>query len=199
MVPAAAGRVSYAFWQMAACARSRDTPGMDTAPPPFPFEIQPFDPPTGAARAALEAVLIESIERRKEFGGMICQWGTKYFAMPPREGDTNTVDVGHRGGNKGCPEGTSAVAYYHTHPAVKGAGFKMEPNKFSPEDRGVADDFGIDAYVGSVSGLFLKYDHRTKKTAVAGPRLKNCRDEMILRDPPRVTPRSRTRARLNAT
>ncbi len=144
--------------------------------PAFPPQYELFGTVTEAARAALESVLIESIERRKEFGGMICQQGNQFFAMPPREGDTNTVDVGHRLGNKGCPEGTTAVAYYHTHPAYKGAGMNMKPDRFSPEDRGVADDFGIDAYVGSVSGLFLRYDHRLRKIMVAGPRLRNARD-----------------------
>ena len=144
--------------------------------PAFPPEYELFNTVTEAARAALESVLIESIERRKEFGAMICQQGNQFFAMPPREGDTNTVDVGHRLGNGGCPEGTTAVAYYHTHPAYKGAGFNMEPDRFSPEDRGVANDMKIDAYVGSVSGLFLRYDHRMRKIMVAGPRLRNARD-----------------------
>jgi len=181
---------------MAAAVFSRHTRGMaDPLPAPaFPPAYELFDTVTEAARAALESVLIESIERRKEFGGMICQQGSKFFAMPPREGDTNTVDVGHRLGNKGCPEGTTAVAYYHTHPAYKGAGMNMKPDRFSPEDRGVANDFGIDAYVGSVSGLFMRYDHRLRKIMVAGPRLRNARDlpEPVKKPKPKVPTRQRS-------
>jgi hypothetical protein len=51
-----------------------------------------------AARSALNQILPQSIERRKEYGGMICaDENNKCKAMPARTDDLPmTVDVGHR-------------------------------------------------------------------------------------------------------
>jgi hypothetical protein len=162
-------------------------------PKPQPYELdsfpkieQPFDTAEDAARAALQSLLIHSISTRNEYGGMICQWRGKYHVMPYVEGERNSVSVGQDAPDKGCPiEGSTPVAYYHTHPNLEGAGMKMEPDKMSPEDKGVARDANIDAYMGSLTGLFLKYDHRTRTTYSAGKRLVN---SVPLPNPPKSKP-----------
>ncbi|MDH6590947.1 hypothetical protein M2165_000836 [Variovorax sp. TBS-050B] len=146
------------------------------APPPFPKPTQPFDTPEEAARAALQALLRQSIANRNEFGGMICRRGTKFYVSHFTIGERNKVYPGHRDENKGCmPVGAKAVAvaYFHTHPNVAGAEMTMLPDEFSSDDVDVAKSAGIDAYVGSVSGLFLKYDRASGKTYIAGECLRN--------------------------
>lgn len=145
-------------------------------PPPFPEPDQPFDSADEAARAALQALLVQSIGNRNEFGGMICKFNTKYYVAPYLVGERNSVHPGHRFRNKGCmPVGAEAVAvaYFHTHPNVAGAGMTMKPDEFSSEDIGVANSAEIDAYIGSVSGLFLKFERATQKTYIAGECLRN--------------------------
>ena len=60
------------------------------------------------ARAALNKILKLSIERRKEYGAMICLQAGKY--------------VGQHEDNRGCPPGSKPVAYYHTHPLGRDRG-----------------------------------------------------------------------------
>ena len=146
------------------------------APPPFPKPTQAFDTPEEAARAALQALLRRSIANRNEFGGMICKLGTKFYVSHFNIGERNKVYPGHRDENKGCtPVGAKAVAvaYFHTHPNVAGADMTMKPDEFSSDDTDVAKSAGIDAYIGSVSGLFLKYDRASGKTYIAGECLRN--------------------------
>ena len=145
-------------------------------PPPFPEPTQPFDTAEDAARAALQALLIRSIGNRNEFGGMICKLNTKFYVAPYFVGERNSVDPGHRLLNKGCmPVGAEAVAvaYFHTHPNLVSAEMTMKPDVFSDEDIGVANGVEIDAYIGSVSGLFLKFERATQKTYIAGKCLRN--------------------------
>jgi len=168
------------MWPMARTAARRQTSGMaEPAPQPyqlasFPALDKPFNTPGEAARAALQALLIHSTATRNEYGGMICRLRGKYYVMPYVEGERNSVSVGQDAPDKGCPiEGAVPVAYYHTHPNVAGAGFTMKPDEMSPEDEAVARGARIDAYMGSISGLYLKFNHKTGKTYVAGPRLIN--------------------------
>lgn len=144
--------------------------------PPFPKPDQAFDTQEAAARAALQALLLQSINNGNEYGGMICKLNTKYYVAPYFIGERNSVDPGHRLVNKGClPVGAEAVAvaYFHTHPNMARAGMTMKPDEFSEEDIGVAKSVEIDAYIGSVSGLLLKYERAADKTYIAGKCLRN--------------------------
>ena len=127
------------------------------------------------ARQALNDILAESIEMRKEYGGMIYMEAGTYKAMPPRTQDLpTTVNVGQYEPNCSCPAGTMPVAYYHTHPTYSVAGFKGKYNEFSDEDKDVARDHNLDAaYLGSLDGSFFRYDPHLDKTFPLQGRLKN--------------------------
>ena len=75
------------------------------------------------ARALLAAVLPRSIKEKIEYGAVICKNNrTDQLSATKLRSSTdsdNTVDVGLSEPNCGCPEGTSPVAFYHTHPFDK--------------------------------------------------------------------------------
>lgn len=127
------------------------------------------------ARQALNEILATSIERRKEYGGMICMEAGRYKAMPARTQDEPAkVNVGQYEPNCGCPEGTIPVAYYHTHPTHSVAGFKGKYNEFSDEEKDVARDHNLDAaYMGSLDGSFFRFERHGDKTVRLRGRLKN--------------------------
>jgi hypothetical protein len=126
------------------------------------------------ARAALNKILKLSIERRKEYGAMICLQAGKYVAFKARTQDApNTVDVGQHENNCGCPPGSIPVAYYHTHPLYSQAGMRASYNEFSEEDKGVAKEHEIDAYVGTLDGSFLRFDRKLDKVLRLRGGLKN--------------------------
>lgn len=128
-----------------------------------------------AAHEALNAILATSIEERKEYGGMLYIEKGRCLAMPARsQGEPNKVDVGQYEPNCGCPDGTTPVAYYHTHPTYSVAGFKGDYNKMSDEDKNVAKDQDLDAaYLGTLDGSFYKYDCKQDKTIKFPGMLKN--------------------------
>ena len=148
--------------------------------------VAPAKTAEGAARNMLNAYLQESIERRVEYGGIIYKKGGLHHATGPREGYGNTVNNGPREPNLGCPPGGTPVAYWHTHPTYSVAGFEGKYNEFSDDDKQIARDYGIDAYVGTLDGSFLKYDHKTKQVLRLKGRLKNS-DPL----PPSPSPRRR--------
>jgi hypothetical protein len=117
-----------------------------------------------AAREALNKILGISIVKRAEHGGMIFAKGKTYGYTEARsQGYGNTVNVGHREENMSCPEGTTPVAYYHTHPNIKAGEFTMEYNEFSEQDISLAEELGLHAYMGSLDGTFWVYDPKLKK------------------------------------
>jgi len=123
--------------------------------------------PEEAARKALNKILKCSINRRKEYGAMICLKAGKWVALKWRTQDEpNKVDVGQNEENCGCPPGATPVAYYHTHPLYSQAGMKASYNEFSDEDIAVATDHNIASYVGTLDGSFLKYDYKLGKPAL---------------------------------
>jgi hypothetical protein len=129
------------------------------------------------AREALNGILGKSIAEKAEYGGMLYSERGSFKATPPRtQGYGNTVDVGQRQDNKGCPANTLALAYYHTHPGYSAGGLPMKYNEFSDEDRAVATDFSLDAYLGTLDGSFFKFDQKTKTTLRLKGRLKNTTD-----------------------
>jgi Domain of unknown function (DUF4329) len=98
----------------------------------------------------------------------------KYVAFKARTQDEpNTVDVGQHEENCGCPPGAIPVAYYHTHPLYSQAGMRASYDEFSGEDKDVAKEHEIDAYVGTLDGSFLKYDRKLDKVLRLRGRLKN--------------------------
>jgi len=127
------------------------------------------------ARIALQAILLESITYKREYGGMIYRDGEIYKALKARTSyEACKVDVGVHGPNHGCPEGTQPVAYYHTHTAESVGGFKGKYNEFSQEDKNVVKDNGLlFAYLGSLDGTFLRYDLKLDKPDEIKPRLRN--------------------------
>ena len=126
------------------------------------------------ARAALNGILSKSISERSEYGGMIYLQDGKYHANEPRtQGYGNTVNVGQYEPNRSCPEGSTPVAYYHTHPNYSAGGILMKYNEYSDEDKDLAKDLKLDAYLGTLDGSFFVYDPSIDKvTPIPGP-LKN--------------------------
>lgn len=137
-------------------------------------ETKRFKTAQDAAWAALNSILCESIEKRIEYGGVIYRSQGTYAATAPRtQGYGNTVDVGLREENKGCPKHTTPVAFFHTHPNVSVGGLTMEYNKFKDDDVDVAKDYQIDGYLGTVDGSFFWYSLKMEKPIRLSRRLKN--------------------------
>jgi len=128
-----------------------------------------------AARAALNAILGKSVAKRWEYGGMIYLQDGKYSFTEARTQEYgNTVNVGQWELNRSCPEGSTPIAYYHTHPNIRAGGIPMEYNKFSDEDKQLATDISLYAYLGTLDGSFFVFDYRNGEvTRIRGRRLKN--------------------------
>jgi hypothetical protein len=129
------------------------------------------------AKDVLNSILVTSIEHKSEYGGMIYMLRGVYHATDPvTQGDPVQVDVGLDRPNKGCPEHSIPVAYYHTHPTFSVAGMRGEYGTFSSdEDLGLARSNHIDAYLGTLDGSFLKYEYKADRILRLG-RLKNTSD-----------------------
>ncbi|MHB1057029.1 MAG: DUF4329 domain-containing protein [Rhodanobacter sp.] len=134
-----------------------------------------FSTPAEVARDVLNWILETSINSRDEYGGIIYLQAGRYHATPPRtQGYGNTVDVGQREPNMGCPAGTIPVAYYHTHPNyVVSRNLTADYNHFSDEDKDVARNSALDAYLGTLDGSFFKYDRATDQAIRLKGKLKN--------------------------
>lgn len=129
------------------------------------------------ARKALNGILSKSITERKEYGGMIYLLDGEYHANEPRtQGYGNTVNVGQYEPNRGCPEGSQPVAYYHTHPNFSAGGIPMKYNEFSPEDIDLAKDLMLDAYLGTLDGSFFLYEPSIGKPVRLPGHLHNATD-----------------------
>jgi hypothetical protein len=132
------------------------------------------------ARQVLNSILVVSIEHKREYGGMIyILRGVYHATVPVTQGNPVRVDVGLSKPNKGCPEHSIPVAYYHTHPTYSVAGMGAEYSTFSSDedtdDIGLARSNHIDAYLGTLDGSFLKYNRKTNRILRLG-RLKNTSD-----------------------
>lgn len=127
-----------------------------------------------AAFAVLNKILPVSVSSRFEYGGMLYALGGLIYAQDPvTQYERTTVNVGHRLPNCGCPAGSTPKAYYHTHPIYSIGKLKGEYNVFSDEDIEVAKAASIDAYVGTLDGTFLRYDHVQDRVFPMGRRLRN--------------------------
>ena len=122
-----------------------------------------------AARALLKGVLKQSVDDRREFGGVIHRNDvtTKIgWTGPIRGYASGRVDVGQDKENLGCPAGTKPVAWYHTHPIEKfynihnGVVITLhaEWNKFIGGDEELSNDRNLIGYVATFDGRFWRYD-----------------------------------------
>ena len=133
---------------------------------------KPGGAPAGAdaiARQKLNEINPLSIATDWEYGGVIYRDEKgAYGATGPRTSEEkHTVDVGLYEKNKGCPEGTTPVAYYHTHGKLSDpldGGLRFNDEELIADDVDIARAHEIDAYLATPSGKFLKYDHQTGQT-----------------------------------
>ena len=130
------------------------------------------------ARKILNSILSKSITQRCEYGGMIYHLDGQYYANEPRtQGYGNTVNVGQYENNRGCPKGSAPVAYYHTHPNFSAGGIPMKYNEYSDEDKNLARDLNLDAYLGTLDGSFFLYDPKIDKAIKLPGALVNTSDD----------------------
>ncbi len=118
------------------------------------------------ARWLLSWKLPDSIEEEREYGGVIWRdekTGKLGYTGPFPGYAKAHVDVHVWDDNRGCPPGTKAVAWYHTHP-VKTAQLgpdtiHFEWDKFIGGDKLISDSFLLPGYVATMDGRFWRYDH----------------------------------------
>ncbi|GAB2197552.1 RHS repeat domain-containing protein [Sessilibacter sp. MAH4] len=127
-----------------------------------------------AARHASTQVLKKSISEDIEYGGMIYRNNDGTFGYTgPIKDEEGSVDPG---GTESVPEGTSVVAYWHTHgadnPDYDNENFSNYYDEEYEEwvgDIPYYDYFKIDGYVATPKGQFKHYDHISKKvTTLSG-------------------------------
>ena len=117
------------------------------------------------ARDQLQLVLPASIASGFEKGAVICR-NLSTGALSSTKVNTgttkHTVSVGTALPNCGCPDGTTPVAYYHTHPSEAGEVLATPgatvAKSFSDDDLDVAKDYGLIAYVAGRDGSMWRYD-----------------------------------------
>ncbi|WP_376098425.1 DUF4329 domain-containing protein [Roseomonas sp. CCTCC AB2023176] len=116
----------------------------------------------------LRDLLPTSIATRTELGAVVCRARDGGLSdAEVKVGLGNTVDIGQREPNCGCPAGTTPVAFWHTHPVElfgTGPGTMHGEADFSPPDLDIADDLGIPAFLGSWDGHFRRYDPVPRKS-----------------------------------
>ena len=117
------------------------------------------------ARDQLQIVLPPSIASGFEKGAVICRdlASGKLSSTKVNTGTVkHTVTVGTALPNCGCPDGTTPVAYYHTHPSKAGEVANTPgatvATGFSDDDLDVAKDYGLIAYVAGRDGSMWRYD-----------------------------------------
>jgi hypothetical protein len=104
-----------------------------------------------------------------EWGGVIYRWDaagrghtagqldhTGYFIS---EGSSINVNVGQDKPNCGCPEGSTPVAWFHTHPRKETKDHvQLGWDQFVEGDVYVSDNWGIPGYVATMDGRVWRYD-----------------------------------------
>ena len=131
-----------------------------------PLGLAPDDPyPSqhAAAKAAVNDRMPASLQRNKEYAGMIYKNPNgSYSYTKPNEG---TVDSSNPGGPAACPARTTPTGYYHTHGATDP---RFNSENFSISDKLYARDNNLDAYVGTPSGALLHYPGSGGRVTRAG-------------------------------
>lgn len=126
-----------------------------------------------AAKHVSKSINTTSIRENREYGGMIYQNkdGT-YGYTTPIKGSLDGVDPG---GPSSVPEGTKAIAYYHTHggdtPGYDNENFSDVFDPISKEHYGdipYADANKIDGYLATPKGAFKRYSYVDKKVVDLG-------------------------------
>lgn len=129
------------------------------------------------AREVLTAILPGSVAARKEVGAVICRDGTTSALTVTdirTSGQGLSVDVGLDEPNCGCPAGKAPVAFLHTHPIAEvsmgsDGNLHGDPD-FSPQDRTLAKDHGLVAFLGSFDGAFRRYVPPKRETTMVDGR-----------------------------
>jgi hypothetical protein len=116
-----------------------------------------------AARQFLNEVLPQSCNGTPtEYGGII--WINKATGEIGQKGPMhepgNSVSIRQWEPNRGCPDGTTPMAWYHTHPHYpqpkKGRTYAYR--EFKDNDKNISDDYELTGYLGVVDGSFWRYD-----------------------------------------
>jgi hypothetical protein len=119
---------------------------------------EPYKSADEAAKAFSEEVYSSSIYIRHEYSTEIysrtINGQTTYNYNPPRAGNPHSATVG-----KATPEGTTLVAYAHTHP---------NSNSFSLGDIRAAKNMGVDAYVVGPNLELQRYSLSSSSIIVVG-------------------------------
>jgi hypothetical protein len=117
------------------------------------------------ARMLLAAVIDGSVAEKREYGGVIFRhdFNGRLGATQAKGYSGTGVDAGTWNKNRGCPEGTTPVAWYHTHPTknVVTPDFGTVPTdweKFIEGDKLISDSFLLPGYVGTMDHRFWRYD-----------------------------------------
>ncbi len=116
------------------------------------------------ARELLSALIVKSVAERREYGGVIWrndithQLGSTQFAGYSGA----NVDIGVWNTNQGCPKGTTAVTWYHTHPTTEvmtlDGKMSTEWESFIGGDKLISDSFLLPGFVGTMDMRFWRYD-----------------------------------------
>lgn len=121
------------------------------------------------ARTLLKGVLKQSVDDRREFGGVIYRNDNTAkigWTGPFRGYASGRVDVHQDMENRGCPAGTTPVAWYHTHPVKEFYSIQngvlitlhAEWDKFIDGDEDISNNWNLIGYVATFDGRFWRYD-----------------------------------------
>lgn len=127
-----------------------------------------------AARSLLKGVLKQSVDDRREYGGVIYREGAsgKIGSTGPFRGyASGRVDVHQDDENRGCPAGTTPVAWYHTHPVEEFYSLQngvlttlhAEWDKFIGGDEDLSINWNLIGYVATFDSRFWRYDPPASK------------------------------------
>jgi hypothetical protein len=116
-----------------------------------------------AARAFLNEVLPQSCNGTPtEYGGIIWVRGAtgEVGQKGPLHEPGNSVSIRQWEPNMGCPDGTTPMAWYHTHPHYPRPekGLTYAYKDFIGNDKNISDDYRITGYLGVIDGSFWRYD-----------------------------------------
>jgi hypothetical protein len=121
------------------------------------------------ARKLLKDVLAKSVDERREYGGVIHRHDTTRkigWTGPFRGYASGRVDVRQDEVNRGCLAGTTAVAWYHTHPVAEFYSIHngelitlhAEWDKFIDGDEELSINWNLIGYVATFDRRFWRYD-----------------------------------------
>ncbi|MBR0642079.1 DUF4329 domain-containing protein [Plastoroseomonas hellenica] len=118
-----------------------------------------------AAIKLLLKILKTSVDEKLEYGGVIYrdQAGPIKHTGPFKGESAIKVDVGHNKDNWGCPQESTPLAWYHTHPLQKIQTSNMGEvtglwDSFIGGDKGLSNDSGLTGYLATGDGRVWRYD-----------------------------------------